>query len=832
MMPVFMKKILLSTSLFTILLFSACNRQENSWIIAENPILTEWAAQVDPTIPWNVYPRPDLKRDDWMNLNGLWDYSISEIGSAMPISWEGKILVPYPVESALSGVKRRVNEDEVIWYRREFKVPKKWRNQRIILNFEASDWETTVWVNGELVGSHKGGYSPFSMEITKYAERDRSIELIVSVWDPTDKGTQPRGKQVSRPGGIWYTPTSGIWQTVWLEPVSSSYISSFKLVSSVNEKSITVTPEVTGEYAGKVLLTISKNGEVVGTNQGEAGRDITIKIADPILWTPENPALYDIKLALVDGKKAIDVVTSVAGIRKISIGKTEDGITRILLNNEFLFQNGTLDQGFWPDGLYTPPTEDAMVSDLMMLKSMGFNMLRKHVKVENRVFYNWCDRIGLLIWQDMPNGDSHISGPMPDIIKDPEADKQFRYELEQLINLHYNHPSIVIWVPFNEGWGQYNTGEITRFIKNIDSTRLVISASGWTDRGTGDINDIHNYPDPRVPLPEENRAIVLGEYGGLGLAIENHTWEQTNWGYRVMSDVSDLLAKYELYSTEIRRLVQEEGLSAVVYTQTSDVETETNGLITYDRKIDKMGSGNILKAHSGYLPPFKVSRESVFIDSFYLELGCIDTTGVIRYTSDESEPTASSTKYNGPILITSNTVINAKTWYDGEVSRNVEFRITKANPSPSVDSMRLTLNPGLAVSIFEGNFSMLPDFSSLNPTGKIVSGEINHNLTGKGTLFAMVFEGFIRIPKDGVYGLILASDDGSRLYIDGKVAIDNDGIHGITEKEEYLPLGSGFHPLRIDFFQRTGGVGLNLYIITPSGIREKVPSEWLFHNTD
>jgi len=826
-----MRKTLLSACLLIVVASYACNRQNETWIIKENPIITQWATQIDPAKPWDVYPRPAMKRENWMNLNGLWDYTIGVKGADMPTSWEGKILVPYPIESALSGVKRRVNENEVIWYRREFKVPAKWRNQRLILNFEASDWETTVWVNGELVGSHKGGYNPFSMEITKYAEKNKSVELMVSVWDPTDKGTQPRGKQVTRPGGIWYTPTSGIWQTVWLEPVNSSYISSFKVNTSVEEKTLKVSPVVDGETGMILKLTVFENGTIVGTDQKEHGEDLSVEITNPNLWTPDNPALYDLKLELIDGKKTIDAITSIAGIRKISLGKTNDGITRIMLNNEFLFQNGTLDQGFWPDGLYTPPTEDAMIYDLMMLKSMGFNMLRKHVKVENRVFYNWCDRMGLLVWQDMPNGDAHISGSMPDIERGVESDQQYRYELEQLVNSLYNHPSIIIWVPFNEGWGQYKTGEITGFIKSIDSGRLVISASGWTDRGTGDINDIHHYPDPRAPLPEENRAIVLGEYGGLGLAIENHTWEKTNWGYRVMTDVNDLLGKYEQYFTEIRRLSDEGGLSAVVYTQTTDVETETNGLLTYDRKVDKMGSENILKAHLGYLPPFKLSKESVFIDSFYLELKCIDINAVIRYTTDGSEPQITSQVYNNPILITTNTTVNAKAWYNGKMSRNVKFPIIQSDPSPSVDPTPENLKPGLTVSIFEGNFDMLPDFSTLTPADKTISGEITHKHGGKNSLYALVFEGFISIPDDGVYGIVLASDDGSRLFIDRKESITNDGIHGIIEKEEYLPLAKGLHPLRIDFFQRTGGVGLNLYIITPDGKREKIPSGWLFHST-
>jgi len=827
-----MRTILFPALLVIAAAFTGCIRQSDPLIIKENPILTEWATQIDPDKPWNVYPRPGMKRDNWMNLNGLWDFSIGEKGGGFPTSWDGKILVPYPVESALSGVKLRIKENEVIWYKRNFKVPAKWRNQRLILNFEAADWETTVWINGELVGSHKGGYDPFSMEITKYAEKVRTLELIVSVWDPTDKGTQPRGKQVTRPGGIWYTPTSGIWQTVWVEPVNSSYIESFKLSTSVDEKTITVSPVIDGASGKLIRMTVLDNGAVVGTDQKECGKDLSVQIINPDLWTPDNPSLYDIKLELIDGKKTIDVITSTAGIRKISLGKTSDGLTRIMVNNEFLFQNGTLDQGFWPDGLYTPPTEDAMVYDLIMLKKMGFNMVRKHVKVENRVFYYWCDRIGLLVWQDMPNGDAHISGNMPDIDRNIESDTQYRYELEQLINSHYNNPSIVIWVPFNEGWGQYKTGDITRLIKSIDSTRLVISASGWTDRGTGDINDIHHYPDPRAPNPEENRAIVLGEYGGLGLAIENHTWEKSNWGYRVMTNADDLLEKYEQYFTEIRRLTAVAGLSAVVYTQTTDVETETNGLITYDRKIDKMGSDNILKAHLGYLPPFKTPQESIFIDSFYLELKCVDTSAVIRYTTDGKEPLETSQIYTNPILITSNTTVNSKAWYNSEKSRNVKFSVIQSAPSPSANVMTENLKPGLSVSVFDGNFDMLPDFETLTSTNNLITPIISHNIAGKSNLFALLLEGFILIPDDGVYGFVLASDDGSRLIVDKNEVITNDGIHGITEKETYLPLAKGLHPLRIDYFQRTGGVGLNLYLIMPDGKRGEIPANWLFHTTD
>jgi hypothetical protein len=813
-------------------IITSCDRKSSLWEITENPLITEWAVQMNPEKPWDVYPRPAIKRSDWMNLNGLWDYAITLKTSAQPDLWDGKILVPYPVESALSGVKKVVTENDLIWYRRAFTIPSKWKSRILLLNFEASDWETTVWINGEKIGSHRGGYTPFSFDITRFAEAGKNCEIVVSVWDPSDKGSQPRGKQVSKPGGIWYTPTSGIWQTVWIEPVNESYIESFSVYTSVENKTITVSPTVVNGSDKRLRLSATGNGIIAVTDEKSYGEDLTVRIENALFWTPDTPTLYNLELELLSDGKTVDEITSVAGIRKVSLGKTADGITRIMLNNEYLFQNGTLDQGFWPDGLYTPPTEEAMIFDLWTLKKMGFNMLRKHVKVENRVFYNWCDRIGLIVWQDMPNGDSHISGSMPDIDKDPESDSQFRYELRQLIKTHFNHPSIIIWVPFNEGWGQYNTGGITEYVKGLDPTRLVISASGWTDRGTGDILDIHNYPEPRAPLHEENRAIVLGEYGGLGLALENHMWEQRNWGYRVMDDKSDLLERYEQYYAEVRRLDKEAGLSAVVYTQTTDVETETNGLLTYDRKVDKMGADNLRKAHLGLFPPLMGSKSSVIIDSMRFILKCPDSTAVIRYTTDNREPGSSSPVYKEPILITETTTISAKAWYPEGLSRTVRFNITREQPAEPATVNEESLKPGLKVSVYDGSFDLLPDFSTLTPVRKFTSGKVSHLIAEKDNRFALVFEGFIRIPADGVYGIAVASDDGSKLTLSEHDILLNDGIHGVTEREAWLPLKSGFHPVRIEYFQRTGGYGLFMYVESPDKKRSVIPADWLYNKPD
>ena len=590
-------KLLKSISIlsFFVLSISCTYKKEVNWKIAENPILTKWTSDVDPLKPWLQYPRPDMVRNAWMNLNGLWNYAITRKGMK-PEKWDGTILVPFPIESAVSGVRKRVSENENLWYKRDFIIPNVWNKKHILLNFEACDWETRIWVDGKEVGTHMGGYDPFTFDITQSIGDKKIHELLVCVWDPTDKGTQPRGKQVSSPGSIWYTPTTGIWQTVWIEPVNESYISSFRTVTNTNG-TIIFKSDVKNGAEGSLSFIVKKEGKTIATATGNTDNEITVQIKDPILWSPDRPFLYDISIELKKNNKIVDRVKSYTGIRKISIGKTSDGFTRMLLNNDFVYQNGPLDQGFWPDGIYTPPTEDAMVYDLRMTKKMGFNMLRKHVKVENRIFYYWCDKLGIIVWQDMPSGDVSIGGIQPDINKSKEATEQYEFELRRMIETKYNHPSIIMWVPFNEGWGQFETGRITQLIADYDPTRLVNSSSGWTDRGTGNINDIHHYPDPIVQPAEEKRAIVLGEFGGLGLPVQGHTWELKNWGYRNMEDSLQLLKKYESYYDQINKFVNENGLSATIYTQTTDVETETNGLMTYDRKINKMGVENVFKAN-------------------------------------------------------------------------------------------------------------------------------------------------------------------------------------------------------------------------------------------
>ncbi len=563
---------------------------------AECPLPTAWSKLVTPENARPEYPRPLLQRDRWLNLNGLWQYAIRPLEQPQPADFDGMILVPFPLESALSGVGKSIDENQQLWYRRTFTVPKPWTGMRLLLHFEASDWRTQVYLNGRYVGEHKGGYDPFTFDISDYLQGEEE-ELIVAVWDPTDRGTQPRGKQVQKPGGIFYTAVSGLWGTVWLEPVPDTFIRDLRITSDIEKGTVSLSADCYGLDQKDVLAAIiHAENKKVAQGKGRADQPLRIQIKKPVLWQPDRPFLYDLEVRLLRKGKEVDVVRSYFGMRKIAIGADEKGITRLLLNQQYIFHKGPLDQGFWPDGIYTAPTEEAMVYDLQVLKKMGFNMLRKHVKVEPRRFYYWCDRLGLMVWQDMPSGDHYIKTDEEDFQRTPESAQQFYLELGRMIESLYNHPSIVMWVPFNEGWGQFNTAEVVDFIRKKDATRLINPASGWCDRGVGDVVDWHKYPGPAAPPPEKNRAAVLGEFGGLGLKVEGHTWTEKHWGYQKMADFDELNKKYHQLWEKVWQL-EADGLSAAVYTQTTDVETETNGLMTYDRAVIKIDTTQARKWH-------------------------------------------------------------------------------------------------------------------------------------------------------------------------------------------------------------------------------------------
>ena len=576
-----------------------CSSAEGGWRRAEGPLMTQWAKGVRADNVHPEYPRPQMVRKNWLNLNGLWEYAIVGKDELKPANFDGQILVPFPVESALSGVGKAVGEKRRLWYRRTFEVPGEWSQRRVLLHFGAVDWETVVWVNGKKVGSHRGGYDAFTFDITDALKRRGVQEIVLSVWDPTDTGYQPRGKQVRKPGGIWYTSVTGIWQSVWLEPVSQAYIKSLKIVTDIDAEVMRVTAMCSDAVAGFSIEAEAKDGSFTkGKAVGKIGEEIIIPIKNPKLWSPDSPFLYDLKMTLKDNQgNRVDVVESYFGMRKISLGRDDSGVTRIFLNNEPLFMFGLLDQGFWPDGLYTAPTDEAIRYDIEVTKQLGFNMARKHVKVEPARWYYWCDKMGLLVWQDMPSGDRYIGRRDPDLVRSDESARQFELELKRIIEGLGNHPSVVMWVAFNEGWGQYDTKGIVELIRRYDSTRLVNNASGWADRGVGDVHDIHSYPGPAAPPNELNRAVVLGEFGGLGLPVKGHTWQdEKNWGYRNFKTNQELTDAYLGLLRNLQPLI-EAGLSAAVYTQTTDVEIEVNGLMTYDRAMVKMDAKRIADAN-------------------------------------------------------------------------------------------------------------------------------------------------------------------------------------------------------------------------------------------
>lgn len=566
------------------------------------PLSTVWGEKLTPENVWNKYPRPMLTRDDWKNLNGEWNYAILPVGSATPAKFDGKILVPFAVESALSGVGKTVGNKNELWYDRTFTIPSEWKGQNVNLNFGGVDWEADVWVNGVQVGNHKGAYSPFSFDITD-ALKDGENKLTVRVYDPTDKGTQPRGKQVSKPKGIWYTPVTGIWQTVWLEPVPANRITALKITPDVDTNRLMVETDVTD--SGIVKVEVLDNGKTVATATGKTSAPVEVEMpADVKLWSPESPFIYDLKVSLVKDGKTEDTVGSYAAMRKIGYERGKDKINRFTLNGKQIFHFGPLDQGWWPDGLYTPPSYEAMIYDIDKTKELGFNMIRKHIKVEPELWYEYCDRNGILVWQDMPSGDkntkweNHNYYRSKEFERTPASAEQYRTEWNEIMDNLHSHPSIVVWVPFNEGWGQFDTKNVAEWTKSKDPSRLVNAASGGNFfYGAGDILDVHNYPAPRIYLLDDYKANVIGEYGGIGYPIKGHLWQpDKNWGYIEFKSPKEVTDKYIEYIDILANLANI-AYTGAVYTQTTDVEGEVNGLLTYDRKKVKVDAKRVRDAN-------------------------------------------------------------------------------------------------------------------------------------------------------------------------------------------------------------------------------------------
>ncbi|MBR5956034.1 MAG: beta-galactosidase [Bacteroidales bacterium] len=587
-------------------------------------------ARAHADVPLPEYPRPQMVRPEWSNLNGLWSYAILNKDDVYETP-QGKILVPFAAESRLSGVQKQVGPEKALWYQRSFAVPKQWKGKRVLLNFGAVDWQAEVWVNDNKAGVHTGGYSPFSMDITDLLRKKGPQDLKVKVTDASDQSWQPRGKQVAHPRTIWYTSVTGIWQTVWLEAVPQARVVSYLAEADVDKSSLNVHVDSEGLRDDDLIRVELREGGVGYSAEKPSGKviacaygtDIVLQVDSPELWSPSRPYLYGLDISILRDDKVIDKVSGYTALRKISAkmdtdtfetsGDVPQGSLRLALNNEILFQFGPLDQGWWPDGLYTAPSDQALRFDIEKTKEWGFNMIRKHIKVEPARWYYWCDVLGVLVWQDMPciadhsntNGafrseelgaaqkniwalNSFRGGTdciVPDFWK-----KNYYKEWGEIIECLRGFPCIVVWVPFNEGWGQFDTEDVVRFTKKMDPSRLVNEASGGNFHLAGDILDVHHYPEPRLNIFDRTKVNVLGEYGGIGYLVEGHVWqpEGQNWGYSGLCKSEDeLLDLYRLYADRLKTLI-DIGCAAAVYTQTTDVELELNGLMTYDRqeKVD------------------------------------------------------------------------------------------------------------------------------------------------------------------------------------------------------------------------------------------------------
>ncbi len=642
------------------------------WEMGVPVLSTPWTQDVSPTNALPEYPRPQLVRRQWQNLNGVWQFGRAEAGEAPPVgrALSERILVPYPVESALSGIQRR---EDRMWYRRTFSVPPQWRvlrGQRLMLHFGAVDYDAKVWVNGRLVATHRGGYDSFSADVTEALRGSGPQELLVWAEDLADGTWQPIGKQ--RKVGdknIFYQGSSGIWQTVWMEPVSGAgAVSSLKLTPDVAGESLKVTVNVAGARPGLTARVVGlAGGRQVGRVVGEVNTELTLPVPGPRLWTPDSPHLYDLRVRLFDGDRRLDEVTSYFGMRQISKMRGADGKLRMALNGKILFHMSTLDQGFWPDGLNTAPTDEALRFDLEQHKVLGFNTVRKHVKVEPARWFYWADKLGLMVWQDMPS--MRNGNPRPPV----EWQEQFKHELREMVDEHYNSPAVVIWVPFNEGWGEWDlaeTGQIADAVKEQDPTRLVNIHSGYSccdslgDSGKGDIIDEHAYLGPASHEPRGDRVAVDGEHGGMGLYVPGHSWFPTGHAYQMFPTKEAVTQRYVQNHRDLLRNANRCGIAGGVYTQVTDVEHEVNGFFTYDRKVEKMDFAQVRAVNQQVVDGAVGNGDSTPVPP-----GTPGLTGIGYWPLDENNGTTAEDKageHDGNIL-------NGTSWTTGRNGSALHF---------------------------------------------------------------------------------------------------------------------------------------------------------------
>lgn len=821
-------------------------------------LLTRWAAAVRPESVLPEYPRPQMVRTRWENLNGLWDFAVvdstvthaprspvaSVRGGAGPAGalpapasalFRRRILVPFAPEAALSGVGVHA---ERVAYRRSFTRPALAEGERLLLHLDACDWHCTVYVNGRPVADHRGGYDAITADVTAALVAAPQQELIVAVFDPTDAFGQPRGKQVSTPEGIWYTPVTGLWQTVWLEPVPAHSVERLAMIPDVAGRALRLTTVVRGAAAGplRIEAVARAGGREVSRRTAAAGAEMRLPVPDAHLWTPDDPFLYDLTVRVLEGGRAVDSVTSYFGMRTVARQRDARGVERLALNGQPVFQLGPLDQGWWPDGLYTAPTDEALRSDIEAMKALGFNMVRKHIKVEAPRWYYWADRLGLPVWQDMPSGWNDT----------PDARAHFEAELRRMIAGRGNSPAIVMWVPFNEKWGQFDTPRIVRLIQQLDPSRLVNDASGWQHAGVGDVIDVHRYQGPQAMTGERGRVAVVGEFGGLGYKVAGHAWAGDSWGYGgLFPTVEALRDRYDLLIQRLYRDRDTHGIGAGVYTQLTDVEAELNGFLTYDRAAFKLDTAHAAAVNRG-LAPYVLPELREFTDSVRVSIEQ-GTPTVIRYTVDGSEPGAASPVYRGPFVVARNTVVRARSYRDGRATAapeaRAEFRHTAGRPPVAVTR----LERGIAYAYYADS-TPEPAFRMHWPVRWQVerresrrddvaprrTGTLrNFSLAPRDTneMFAFRYTGYLRIPRTGVYTFRARSDDGTALWVGEQNVFWSVGQSPkTTDSWGQIALQAGLHPITVGYFQAYGPMALEMFVAGPGMPERRIPDAMLFHD--
>ncbi len=829
------------------------------WRPAPARLMSRWGSELTSENPLPEYPRPQMVRARWVNLNGVWDFRVVEENStpgapASPIAsvaggagpsaplplppagtFDMRILVPFAPEAPLSGVGRHGDR---VAYRRAFQRPADMAaGERLLLHFGACDWHCTVYVNERQVADHTGGYDAFTVDITDALTPSGEQVLAVVVYDPTDKFGQPRGKQVSTPEGIWYTPVTGIWQTVWIEPVAAASVARLRMTPDVAEGALRLV--VTGRGTGashRVIAVASSSGQEVGRAEGGLDEALRIAVPNARLWSPDDPFLYDLRVTLVQDGREVDGVDSYFGMRSNTLVRGQGGAMRIALNGQVVFPLGPLDQGWWPDGLYTAPSDAALRFDVEMTKALGFTMTRKHIKVEPARWYYHADRLGLPVWQDMPSGWNDS----------PEAQRHFESELRAMMEDLHNVPSIVAWVPFNEKWGQFDTKRIAGLVMQLDSSRLVNDASGWQHEDVGHMIDVHRYQGPQAMRGANGRVAVVGEFGGLGYKESGHAWAGDAWGYGGLFPSREALS--ERYDLLLKRLYHDRdthGIGAGIYTQMTDVEVELNGFFTYDRAILKFDTARTAAVNRG-LAPYITPELPDFTDRVRVTIHQ-GTPTEIHYTIDGSEPTTASPRYRGPFTIAQTTTVRARSFQNGAPTSAPEARVeyTKGPGRPAERVAATALARGLDYAYYveatpEPAFRMnwpvrwqveRPDVRPNDYPPRKSGVVVRPSLTPRDTteLFSFRYTGYVRVPRTGVYTFTARSDDGAALWIGDRNVFWSVGQSPkTTETWGQIALQAGLHPITLTYFQAYGPMALELLVEGPGLRQQPVPAGW-FH---